>query len=152
MCNYVINISSVEEFQRWWVLKSKTFHEESKCSKDFFNRQWMSVRQKLKLENNVFTKKWSPKLIFFNTKWQVWDFKRKRYELQIYSVIFLFFPRNFLFSNPQKLIVVKKIIINSKIVICYRNYKYILCSFYADLKCTDDDFYLFCIVHSCDRG
>ena len=31
-----INISSVVEFQRWWVLKSKLFAQESICSKEIF--------------------------------------------------------------------------------------------------------------------
>ena len=31
MCS---NISSVVEFQRWWVLKSKLFAQESTCSKE----------------------------------------------------------------------------------------------------------------------
>jgi hypothetical protein len=60
------------EFQRWWVLKSKIFGQEStyyqgKLKKNFL--QGMSVRQKLgiilenkvvqklSLENNVFTKR-----------------------------------------------------------------------------------------------
>ena len=30
------SISSVVEFQRWWVLKSKIFFQESTYSKDFF--------------------------------------------------------------------------------------------------------------------
>ena len=30
------NISSVVEFQRWWVLKSTIFGQESTYSKDFF--------------------------------------------------------------------------------------------------------------------
>ena len=66
------NISSVVEFQRWWVLKSKIFGQE-----DFFLRG-MSVHQKLgiiseskvvqklSLEKNVFNKKWSPNLIFLD--------------------------------------------------------------------------------------
>ena len=29
-----INVSSVVEFQRWWVLKSKLFAQESTCSKE----------------------------------------------------------------------------------------------------------------------
>ena len=31
-----INVRSVVEFQRWWVLKSKIFGQESTYSKDFF--------------------------------------------------------------------------------------------------------------------
>ena len=74
-----ISVSSVVEFLRWWVLKSKIFGQEStyhqgKCSKKFLRR--LSVRQKLgvilgnkvveklSLEKNAFTKKWSPKMIF----------------------------------------------------------------------------------------
>ena len=32
--NILVNISSVVEFQRWWVLKSKLFVQESTCSKE----------------------------------------------------------------------------------------------------------------------
>ena len=53
------NISSVVEFHRWWVLKSKIFGQESthlkeKKIKRF--RRWMTVRQKLGmiLEINYF--------------------------------------------------------------------------------------------------
>ena len=35
--NVESNISSVVEFQRWWVLKSKIFGQESTYSKDFFS-------------------------------------------------------------------------------------------------------------------
>ena len=37
-----IYISSLVEFQRWWVLKSKIFGQESKYSKDFF---FQKIRQ-----------------------------------------------------------------------------------------------------------
>jgi hypothetical protein len=73
------NISLVVDFQRWWVLKSKTVGQESIYSKDFFFNLSMNVSlskighdfsnkvvQKLPEEKNVFDKKWSPKLIFFN--------------------------------------------------------------------------------------
>ena len=30
------NVSSVVEFQRWWVIKCKIFAQESTCSKEFF--------------------------------------------------------------------------------------------------------------------
>ena len=33
-----IDISSVVEFQRWWVLKSKILGQESTYSKDFFSK------------------------------------------------------------------------------------------------------------------
>ena len=33
-CMY-FNVISVVEFQRWWVLKSKLFAQESTCSKEF---------------------------------------------------------------------------------------------------------------------
>ena len=32
--NININVSSVVEFQRWWVLKCKLFAKESTCSKE----------------------------------------------------------------------------------------------------------------------
>ena len=35
-----INISSVLEFQRWWVLKSKLFAQESRCSKETLNTKY----------------------------------------------------------------------------------------------------------------
>ena len=43
-----INISSVVEFQRWWVLKSKILAQESTCSKEILipttlNYLWSSV-------------------------------------------------------------------------------------------------------------
>ena len=36
---FSINISSVVEFQRWWVLKSKSFTQESTCSKEIVLKQ-----------------------------------------------------------------------------------------------------------------
>ena len=75
--HYVINISSVVEFQRCWVLKTKIFGQELRYGKKIKKfLQGMSVHQKLdiilenkvvqklSLEKNVYTKKWSPKLIF----------------------------------------------------------------------------------------
>ena len=70
----------VVEFQRWWVLKSKIFGQEhtSKGEKKLKFLLGMSVHQKwgiilenklvqkLSPEKNGFTKKWSPKLIFFD--------------------------------------------------------------------------------------
>ena len=46
-----INISSVVDFQRWWVLKSKLFAQESTCSKEILitttlNHLWSSVVSK----------------------------------------------------------------------------------------------------------
>ena len=43
-----INVSLVVEFQRWWVLKSKIFAQESTCSKEILvpttlNYLWSSV-------------------------------------------------------------------------------------------------------------
>ena len=48
ICLLNINVSSVVEFQRWWVLKSKTFAQESTCSKEILipstlNYLWSSV-------------------------------------------------------------------------------------------------------------
>ena len=45
------NISSVVEFQRWWVLKSKLFAQKSTCSKEILipttlNHLWFSVDRK----------------------------------------------------------------------------------------------------------
>ena len=34
-----INVSSVVEFQRWWVLKSMLFAQESTCSKEIVLKQ-----------------------------------------------------------------------------------------------------------------
>ena len=71
-----MELSSDVEFQRWWVLKSKIFGQEStyyqgKCAKKFLRgmpvRQKLDVIlvskvvQKLSLEKNFFNKKWSPK-------------------------------------------------------------------------------------------
>ena len=33
------NVSSVVEFQRWWVLKCKSFAQESLCSKEIVSKQ-----------------------------------------------------------------------------------------------------------------
>ena len=47
---HYIDISSVVEFQRWWVLKSKTFDQESTNSKGFFLKKicrWIAVWQKV---------------------------------------------------------------------------------------------------------
>ena len=77
------NISSIVEFQRWWVLKFKIFGQKSTYSirkKNEKFRQWMSVHQKLglflenkevqklKLQKIVFNTKWSPKLILLNER------------------------------------------------------------------------------------
>ena len=53
-----VNISSVVEFQRWWVLKSTS---SSKIGHVLENK----VVQKLKLDF-FFIQKWSPKLIILN--------------------------------------------------------------------------------------
>ena len=45
-----INISSVVEFQRWWVLKSKLFGQESTCHQGKIFKKFlrvMTVRQKV---------------------------------------------------------------------------------------------------------
>ena len=74
-------VSLVMEFQRWWVLKINIFGQEStyhqgKNLKKFLHGMSVhqklgailesKVVQKLSLEKNVFTKKWSPKLIFLD--------------------------------------------------------------------------------------
>ena len=50
-CLVSINISSVVEFQRWWVLESKLFAQKSTCSKEILipttlNHLWFSVDSK----------------------------------------------------------------------------------------------------------
>ena len=50
------------EFQRWLVLKSKIFGQKSDMILE------NKVVQKLELDEKVFNKKWSPKLIFINEK------------------------------------------------------------------------------------
>ena len=55
---FQIVIGSVVEFQRWWVLKSKIFGQES----TYLKKEKKSIAenklvQKLKLENTVFNKK-----------------------------------------------------------------------------------------------
>ena len=43
-----LDISSAVEFQRQWIIKSKSFGQESTYSKDFLKiRQWITVRQKV---------------------------------------------------------------------------------------------------------
>ena len=74
------------EFQRWWVLKSKIFVQEKKKKilRGMTVHQKLGlileskVVQKLNLEKNVFTKKWSSKLIFLNEfffekNWLIFD-------------------------------------------------------------------------------
>ena len=80
-----INISSVVEFQRWWVLKSKLFGQESTCHqgkifknflrvmtvcqkvpKSYFQSQfWMSKIDRI--FSNATTNKFLPHYIFFST-------------------------------------------------------------------------------------
>ena len=75
----VIDISSVVEFQRWWVLKSKLFGQESTCHQGKIFEKFLRVMtvcqklgvileskvvQKLSLEKKVFNEYWSPRLIF----------------------------------------------------------------------------------------
>ena len=76
-CMYC-NISSVVEFYGWWVLKSKIEINILKGNHCILRTRGAPVRQKLgmtlenkvvqklKLEKNVFYKKWSPELIFLN--------------------------------------------------------------------------------------
>ena len=47
--SHLHNISLVVEFQRWWVLKSKLFGQESTCHQGIFQQllQVMTVRQKV---------------------------------------------------------------------------------------------------------
>ena len=52
---YIFNISSVVAFQRWWVLKSKLFAQESTCSNEILiptslNHLWFSVVGVLKVD------------------------------------------------------------------------------------------------------
>ena len=51
----MLNISSVVEFQRWWVLKSKLFVQESTCSKEILiltslNHLWFLVDGVIKVD------------------------------------------------------------------------------------------------------
>jgi hypothetical protein len=45
------NISSVVEFERWWVLKSKAFGQESAYSKEFFKKMFDELRFVKKCQN-----------------------------------------------------------------------------------------------------
>ena len=75
------NISSVLEFKRWWVLKSKVFGQESTSHQGKMFKKFLRVMrvcqklgvileskvvQKLGLEKKVFNKWWSPRLIFLH--------------------------------------------------------------------------------------
>ena len=56
MYNVYYNISSVVEFQRWWVLKRKIFAQESTCSKKILipttlNYLWFSVFGVVKVDH-----------------------------------------------------------------------------------------------------
>ena len=59
-----INVRSVVEFQRWWVLKSKIFGQESTYSKDFFLNPLMnygsSKSAKIILSKSIFNVKNQP--------------------------------------------------------------------------------------------
>ena len=48
------NISSVVEFQTWWVLKSKIFGQESTYSKDFFFKSVDELQFVKKCQNCTF--------------------------------------------------------------------------------------------------
>ena len=75
------------EFLAWWVLKSKVFAQKSTVFKWNYCTLWIDIEwclqklglileskvvQKLSLEKKVFSKKWSPKLIFLdeNSFWK----------------------------------------------------------------------------------
>ena len=51
---WATNVSSVVEFQRWWVLKSKIFGQESTYSKDFFFKSVNELRFIKKWQNCTF--------------------------------------------------------------------------------------------------
>ena len=66
-----INVSSVVEFQRWWILKSKVLGQESTCHQGKIFKKFLQVMavcqklgvileskvvQKLSLEKKVFNK------------------------------------------------------------------------------------------------
>jgi hypothetical protein len=61
------------EFQRWWVLKSKIFSQESICLKDFFFkfRRWMTLKFVWKDSDNF----WHKQSIF---KVRFWYFSMNR--------------------------------------------------------------------------
>ena len=66
-----INVSLVVELQRWWILKSKVFGQESTYSKDFFFENWsmnyaLSKSAKIVLLKSIFDIKNQP--IFFKKK------------------------------------------------------------------------------------
>ena len=80
-CSMSINVSYVMEFFAWWVLKSKVFAQKSTVVKWNCCILWIDivwglqkldlilgnkVVQKLKLEKNVFYKKWSSTIIFLD--------------------------------------------------------------------------------------
>ena len=48
------NISSVGEFQRWWVLKSKIFGQESTYTKDLFFKSVDELQFIKKCQNRTF--------------------------------------------------------------------------------------------------
>ena len=67
---YVFNISSVVELQRWWVLKSKIFGQESTYSKEIFKKNWSmndgsSQSAQIILLKSIFDVKNQPNFSFF---------------------------------------------------------------------------------------
>ena len=52
------------DFHRWWVLKATFFGQKPTVLQKLGMILEKKMVQKLSLEKNVFTKKWSPKLIF----------------------------------------------------------------------------------------
>ena len=52
------NVSSVVEFQRWWVLKSKNFGQESTYSREIFFKNYGSLKSaKIVLSKSIFNVK-----------------------------------------------------------------------------------------------
>ena len=101
------NVSCVMEFLAWWVLKSKVFAQKSTVYKWNYCTLWIDIEwglqklglileskvvQKLSLEKKVFSKKWSPKLIFVdeNSFWKnSVDFWHRKLTLKVHFWHFL---------------------------------------------------------------
>ena len=71
-----VSVSSIVEFYRWWVLKSKIFAQESTYSKDFFLNLLMnyslSKRAKIVLSESIFNVKNQPNFFSSDKKCGQW--------------------------------------------------------------------------------
>ena len=63
------NISSVVEFQRWWVLKSKLFAKESTCWNENFDTNYLEPLMILSSWSSKSWLVWNPMWNFQNTVW-----------------------------------------------------------------------------------